>query len=364
MGQKIYTLGSDNKLVELEQCPYESEEILQKLLADFPQLLGRTTANEKGVLLIRREMPVPDAQDGADRWSLDHLFVDADGVLILLEVKRASDSRIKREVVGQLLDYAANGTAFWKIPQLIAYFSQTCAQREEDSDQLLEDFFGEGPDTFWKKVEANLRAGRVRLVFLADEIPSELKRVIEFLNEQMTPAEVLGIEVRQFKATDGTRTLVPVLVGDTERALASKSAAPSLGNMSEEEWFTKFGERHGESAVAAAKHLASRIESMGCDRRVTPAGTLVFFQPSSRISMFFITMAGSVQIALWAITKLEGAPREFRQQVAREMKSIPGSKVGAKAEDGSPGIPISALQVEGNAEKFLEVAATVVNQLK
>jgi ribosomal protein L30E len=34
-------------------------------------------------------------------------------------------------------------------------------------------------------VDANLRAGKVRLVFVADEIPAELRRVVEFLNSQM-----------------------------------------------------------------------------------------------------------------------------------------------------------------------------------
>jgi hypothetical protein len=29
-----------------------------------------------------------------------------------LEVKRSSDTRIRREVVGQMLDYAANGASF------------------------------------------------------------------------------------------------------------------------------------------------------------------------------------------------------------------------------------------------------------
>jgi hypothetical protein len=49
-------------------------------------------------------------------------------------------------------------------------------------------------DEFWSTVATNLKAGRVRLMFVADVIPPELKRVIEFLNEQMNPAEVIGLE--------------------------------------------------------------------------------------------------------------------------------------------------------------------------
>jgi hypothetical protein len=35
-------------------------------------------------------------------------------------------------------------------------------------------------DTYWDTVEQNLRNGQVRLLFVADEIPSELRRIIEF----------------------------------------------------------------------------------------------------------------------------------------------------------------------------------------
>ena len=39
--------------------------------------------------------------------------------------------------------------------------------------------------TIWQRVETNLRAARIRLLFVADGIPDELTRVVEFLNEQM-----------------------------------------------------------------------------------------------------------------------------------------------------------------------------------
>ena len=37
----------------------------------------------------------------------------------------------------------------------------------------------------------------MRLIFLADVVPLELQRIVEFLNSQMTKTEVLAIEVRQ-----------------------------------------------------------------------------------------------------------------------------------------------------------------------
>jgi hypothetical protein len=38
---------------------------------------------------------------------------------------------------------------------------------------------------FGPRVGVNLKAGKLRLIFVADELPSELRRIVEFLNEQM-----------------------------------------------------------------------------------------------------------------------------------------------------------------------------------
>lgn len=84
---------------------------MQELVARYPELIE----DEDGPpLLIRREHPVPDGLDASARWSIDHLFVTRAAVPVLVELKRAVDTRLRREVVGQLLDYAANGVAFWQ----------------------------------------------------------------------------------------------------------------------------------------------------------------------------------------------------------------------------------------------------------
>ena len=100
----IFVIGADNQLVELQRTDYESEDLFQQLLGDHPAMLRLAGGPEGKLLLIRREQPVPDALNGSDRWSLDHLFLDRQGVPVLVEVKQASDTRARREVVAQMLD--------------------------------------------------------------------------------------------------------------------------------------------------------------------------------------------------------------------------------------------------------------------
>lgn len=90
------------------EAPYEAEEVLQGLLPDYPNLLtgDRDDEPRRRWLLVQRELGIAGEEDGSDRWTLDHLFLDQDGVPTLVEVKRSLDTRLRREVVEQLLDYA------------------------------------------------------------------------------------------------------------------------------------------------------------------------------------------------------------------------------------------------------------------
>ena len=79
-------------------------------------------------------------------------------------------------------------------------------------------------EAFWGQVRTNLQAGRVRLLFVADRVPPELRRVVEFLNRQMQPAEVLAIELRQYEG-QGLKTLVPRSCSGRRRILRRRRVA-------------------------------------------------------------------------------------------------------------------------------------------
>lgn len=224
-------LKHGDELVEMVEQPYEAEDVLQQLLADYPDLLAGDQDSEarKRWLLVQRELGVASEEDAPDRFSLDHLFLDEEGVPTLIEVKRSSDTRIRREVVGQMLDYAANGVELWGLEKIRAAFESRYPDAEAAASALAERIPGaEEPERYWERVGVNLKAGKLRLIFVADVIPAELRRVVEFLNEQMERTEVLALEVRQYVERGGDRvTLVPRLIGHTEAARQTKGAGLS-----------------------------------------------------------------------------------------------------------------------------------------
>lgn len=215
-------IGGD--LYPLEETAFPLEVDLQRLVGDHPELLAGVQmdpSSPRRFALISREVPVPDRVDGGGRWSLDHLFVDQDAIPTLVEVKRASNSQLRREVVGQLLDYAANAVRYWGVDDLASSFVST---HGDEAAAVLAALTSDDVEevAFWRRVAANLSDGRVRLIFLADRIPTELQAIVEFLNERIDPTEVLAVELRQYRTPNGPQVLVPRVLGMTAAAKSTK----------------------------------------------------------------------------------------------------------------------------------------------
>ena len=162
---KIFLVGeSEDDLVPMEESTYVAEAHLQELLVRYPDLLPGdqvTPDDPRRWLLVAREMAVPgDDVEQRGRWSLDHLFLDQDGIPTFVECKRASDTRARREVVAQMLDYAANGTEYWGMDRLRQAAAETAQSQGRDLDEQILDLIEAHDDPaiedYWQTVEANL----------------------------------------------------------------------------------------------------------------------------------------------------------------------------------------------------------------
>jgi hypothetical protein len=60
----------------MTNTPYASGNLLQTLLADFPDLIAGSQIDPdspRRLILVDREVGIPDTEGGHERWSLDHL---------------------------------------------------------------------------------------------------------------------------------------------------------------------------------------------------------------------------------------------------------------------------------------------------
>jgi len=364
MKDAIFLVREDNQLLRLKSERYDSEDLLQGLLERFPDLLvsGGSSSGGGRLLLIEREAAVPDQEEGAGRWSVDHLFVDEEGVPTLVEVKRSTDTRIRREVVGQMLDYAANAVSYWPMEGLRASFEKTCAEMGEDPEARLDEFLGSGDsEAFWVQVKTNLRAGRIRMLFVADEIPPELRRVVEFLNEQMDPAEVAAVEIRQFVG-EGVRTLVPEILGQTAASERKKAAGRrETRPWDETSFFGELARLYPDDVPVAKQIYAWALKAMS--RPWWGSGK----QYGSFIPILDHGGLAHTLVALWTsgvvaiqLGYLERRPpfdsHELRVELVRRLNGVEGVQLPEDDLKGRlPSIPLSGLRQGGQIDKLLGV---------
>ena len=370
MTDRIFNVDGENRLNEMTRSGFLTENEFQRLLADHPALLGGAAGETP--LLIRREQPVVD--DGGSRWSLDHLYIDPNGVPILVEVKRASDTRARREVVAQMLDYAANGTQYWKIGDIIKSFKDTCLGRRQNPEEVIGQFLGEGydPKLFWQTVEDNLRQGKVRMLFVADEIPRELRRIVEFLNEQMRPAEVLAVQLTNYQGVDGTRTLVPFVIGATERANTVKAAPESSEALSPDEWLEQLGADHGASTLEGAKRALDWFVSKGCEVGLTATQDAFYIRETTDEGKyaypFFIRRSSGGRFET-SLLYLKARPaysdEEDRRQLHTRLRSLPKLDVRSTGKlTGWPSFDVAKLLDDDVWIAFQAYASEVLDRAR
>ena len=373
MAERIFLIDSDDRLQSMEEQPYEREDVLQGLLARYPDLIpgDQVDSDEpRKWLLVKREMEVPDTEEAGGRWSLDHLFLDQDGIPTFVETKRSSDTRLRREVLGQMLDYAANSVAYWSAETLRTMFEQRCSREQSDCATELARVTAGDPEEFWGRVKTNLEASRLRLVFVADAIPRELRRIIEFLNEQMTSVEVIGVEIRQFLARDGRRTIVPRVIGQTEKAQQRKSGSPRQAvTWTEDAFFEKISQSRGPESAEVARKLLRWAEEHA-DRVAwnnSARGSFVATITGSEHENYVFLVGGEGVVELefmWESRKKPFSDEQKRRQWLTRLNRIPGVRIAEKSLTGLPNIPLKTLANASAYDIFVETSKWALEEIR
>jgi len=342
----LYLVDKKGSLIRMNPSAPATEDELQELIATHPALIS---GEEDRLLLIEREYGIADESEGSARWSLDHLYVTQTGIPVLVEVKRAVDTRLRREVVGQMMDYAANAVAYWPSGTAEERFRESCSQRQIDPDVELSNFLGEemSADAFWRQVDTNFLAAKVKLVFVADQIPAELARIVEFLNDQMK-AEVRAIELTYFEG-EGVRTLAPRVIGETERSRMQKSGSrPKLAPVTLDQWIAGNITQHGANAIAGSQVFLDLLRNTGAEFDVASTQGSIYSRVQTTTGKncypMFLTKAGKVQLGFGWITASEALDsEEARFAFYERFRDAVGDLSNENFKTGFPSFPVERL---------------------
>ena len=357
-----YLMGGDGNTVSMTRirCRNEEKE-LQRLLEINPNLLPGDQINPddpRRWLLVKREMPVHDPSTGTIRWSVDLFFVDQSGVPTFVECKRFDDTRSRREVVAQMIDYAANGLHYWTKEAIRDFATATAAEGGralEDAIRVIQPDFEADAEAFMEAVENNLREGQVRLVFFLEESSYELRSMVDFLNRQMERTEVLIVEARQFEK-DNVRVVVPTLFGYRDEARRIKKTV-TVQSGSRRQWDegTFFYDAAAHLSESEVEQLRSLYETfVRFDQVVLRWGTgktygsiNVVFPDVSTKAVVSVTSRARIWLNFGAFSEDE-EERAIRSHLAEWATKI-GLEIPQGFESRYPNYPLSAFGDNPNA---------------
>jgi hypothetical protein len=209
-----------------------------------------------------------------------------------VECKLIENNESRREVVGQIIEYAANARSVWAEGQLRKLANGQWSSGVSGIDALLESELGvEDVDEFWQKVDNNLEAGRIRLIIAGDHINSNVKRMIEYLNSEMRNTEVYGLEINCYGPDSSNVVMMTRVVGRVQ-AVADKRAAQQRKrarrrDVSElRDYFSSLENSDGAAVAIALLDWSLSASRYLAARTVTPSFKFVSHDGNNRLGVY------------------------------------------------------------------------------
>ncbi|MCK9631123.1 MAG: hypothetical protein M0R30_05715 [Methanoregula sp.] len=372
MTSPIFLLKKDDEIRQLDPKMYEKEEVLHSLLATHPNLLfsDYPDLNDIGLLLIKNEAPTYESEEAVRPSWLDILLIGNDCIPVFIEVKLSTNPEIRRTIVGQVMEYAGNAVANWKLEDLQEMFRQTCAIQKRDATEALAEFLGpdKNLDEFWDTAYTNLRAGKIRIVFASDAIPPSLKNIVRFLRNQMKPAVILAVDIPQF-ISEEHQVVVPKVFGQTIQQTGIKGTVQKR-KWNEADFMAALQNTTSEDEVRVAKQILTWAQ----DRKLR-----IWWGEGTQEGSFYPLLdfkQGQYQVIAvrtsgrsdFEFGRLKGytafASDEQRLKFLEMINAIPGMNIPEKKIAGYPSFTLSTLKDPQVFDQFVRVLDYFLAQIR
>lgn len=216
----------DNKANELERIPLDvkvfNEGWIQKLIHNNPDILpiSEIDTGFTPAISIGREFATAVG-------FIDNLFISPEGYLTIAETKLWRNPQARREVVGQIIDYAKelNKWTYDDLNKRVIKFNQG---NNNNSDGLwltvrkkveLDD---DDEKIFVDSISKNLNRGRFLLLIIGDGIQESVEDMVEFLSQTPQLHFTLAlVELQVFKLNqqDNSLIVIPQIVTRTKEII-------------------------------------------------------------------------------------------------------------------------------------------------
>ncbi len=247
---------------KIDRTSFGSEDELQQYIYDNPDSIPLYDIKEDiQLLIIAREFPT---QSGP----IDAVGIDKDGELYLIETKLYRNAD-KRHVVAQVLDY---GASLWRHYNDFAQFLGELEHQSQKKwsmsfQQKLQGFFDiseEEVQTMLDNFRNNLDEGTFKFVVLMDQLHSQLKDLILFLN-QYSKFTVYVAEIEYYKF-ESYEILIPKLFGaQVKKDVSVAKSRPAARVWDEESFFAELKQEVDEETCQKVRMIYDFAVQHGSD---------------------------------------------------------------------------------------------------
>lgn len=334
--------GSKTDRLRAEASTQEDAH-LHALIESNPDLLpGEQISPDTPLqwLVIKSEMPVSDPENGQQRWSLDLLLGDQFAWPALVECKLSVNAEIRKEIIGQAVEYAANAQHYWDADLLKGYaLDRSAGDMGHLEKQLRTIGWVDSVDQYFDTLVRNLKDGAFRLVFAVDNAPHRLRSTVEFLNREFETIEAILVEIRRYRV--GAEQLVTSGVfGYTEEIRRSKRDAAVRRDGGTND-ITSFRARIASlqlpGLVTAVDQMIQGIEARGWNIRFGRTGDLLLSIPALDWRVLLGIRPGEKACIEWFPSSHE----KERPGIAAVLRAL-ALETGSTSTGALPRSPVSA----------------------
>ena len=213
---------SETNSFQLERIPLNEkhfqENWLQKIIHKNPQILPIDDIESGFAPLISLGREISTSVG-----YIDNLYISPNGYLTIVETKLWRNPEAKREVVGQIIDYAKELTNwnFTKLNDGVKNSSQLYNNNFKGIIELIKDFENIEEHEEYKiidNIERNLKRGRFLLLIVGDGIRESVEEMVDFLSNTPQIQFTLGLVELQFYKNpnlEGELIAIPNLITRT-----------------------------------------------------------------------------------------------------------------------------------------------------
>jgi hypothetical protein len=340
-----------SKWVAIEGGEYSDERHLQEILLKDP---GIIPTEEIDLGLTRIELVVGEV--GILGGSSDIVGLDHVGNIYIIETKLAKSPEVKKQVVGQILGYAAGLRQ-----KRIEWLEGVVREKTGHGFEIFEKYEGWNREEFEQRLKSALEDGKFGLLIVVDKMNSELDQIIDYLNDTFMVG-LYALELRYFKGEGGAEMLVPDIHGHVR-----KPPEPAR-TWDESSFFEEAVTQVDHKTLQSMKELYefSRQNGRVDFGRGRTYGTFRFYVQyrDREIPLYNIASDGKHSWMDFADLAKLGVDNRVEVEYLRKLKSLGLPFNEHKHLEGYPFFDLKVLNQENKLSSFKECTLELVEQLK